>query len=178
METIYLIRHCQAEGQAADAPLTPTGEVQAEALGDFLAQFPIDTIVSSPYRRAVQSVEPLAKRLSQPIHIEPLFQERVLSDTSLPDWKLQLEQSFIDLDLRLVGGESSRDAMERGIKALEGMKKRGGQHVVVVTHGNLLTLLLKSFDERFGFNEWEQMANPDVFQVDVGRGEVMQLSMT
>jgi 2,3-bisphosphoglycerate-dependent phosphoglycerate mutase len=33
----------------------------------------------------------------------------------------------------------------------------------VATHGKLLTLLLRSFDPRVGFAEWQALRNPDVF---------------
>ncbi len=35
--------------------------------------------------------------------------------------------------------------------------------VVVATHGNLLTLLLKHFDSSVGFDEWQRLTNPDVY---------------
>jgi 2,3-bisphosphoglycerate-dependent phosphoglycerate mutase len=36
---------------------------------------------------------------------------------------------------------------------------------VVVTHGNLLALLLHAFDGRPGYATWEQLSNPDLFVV-------------
>ena len=42
---------------------------------------------------------------------------------------------------------------------------------VVVTHGNLLALVLHSIDPAFGFQGWESLTNPDVFALsDVGSG--------
>lgn len=38
---------------------------------------------------------------------------------------------------------------------------------MVVTHGNLMTLLLRYFDERFGFEAWAALTNPDVYLVTV-----------
>src|SRR5207245_4789289 len=60
--TLYLVRHCRAAGQAPEAPLTAEGLAQAERLADVLAPLAPDRILSSPFRRAVQSVEPLAAR--------------------------------------------------------------------------------------------------------------------
>lgn len=37
-KTIYLIRHCQATGQAPDAQLTGIGNKQAEDLAEFMQQ--------------------------------------------------------------------------------------------------------------------------------------------
>jgi len=59
---LYLVRHCQATGQEPDAPLTPSGEHQAEQLAIFLQRFMIGRVVSSPYLRARQSVGRLSFR--------------------------------------------------------------------------------------------------------------------
>jgi len=104
---IYLIRHCQAEGQDPDAPLTEKGKKDAEKLADFLEDKGIEAIVSSPYLRAVQTATPLAKRLSLEIQTDKRFSERVLSTEDLPDWLDCLKRTFADFDLKFSGGESS-----------------------------------------------------------------------
>lgn len=43
---VYLIRHCKAEGQSAEAKLTDEGNAQAEKLADFLEGKGIDAIGS------------------------------------------------------------------------------------------------------------------------------------
>lgn len=58
---VYLVRHCESSGQQPDAPLTALGAAQAEQLAAFLRPFGVGWIVSSPFRRARQSVEPLAR---------------------------------------------------------------------------------------------------------------------
>src|SRR5688572_21382147 len=60
---LYLARHCQSSGQEPDAPLTALGRQQADQLGAWLLPRGIVRIVSSPYLRARQSVEPLARQL-------------------------------------------------------------------------------------------------------------------
>ena len=37
---------------------------------------------------------------------------------------------------------------------------------LVVTHGNLLALVLHSLDDTFGFHGWKSLSNPDVFVLD------------
>jgi 2,3-bisphosphoglycerate-dependent phosphoglycerate mutase len=39
------------------------------------------------------------------------------------------------------------------------------QPVVVVSHGNLISLLLHAFDGRPGFATWEALSNPDLFEI-------------
>lgn len=83
MLTIYLVRHCEAEGQAANAPLTERGHQQAKILRNFFQDRSIDRIISSPFQRAIQSIEPLAKEKNIDIEIENRLTEKILSAKSL-----------------------------------------------------------------------------------------------
>jgi 2,3-bisphosphoglycerate-dependent phosphoglycerate mutase len=44
----------------------------------------------------------------------------------------------------------------------------GGKRCVIVTHGNLLALLLKWVDDQVGYEFWSGLLNPDLFVIDVG----------
>lgn len=65
---MLLIRHARAgervewEGNDRVRPLDAKGRRQADELVELLADFSIDRIVSSPYDRCVQTVEPLARQ--------------------------------------------------------------------------------------------------------------------
>jgi broad specificity phosphatase PhoE len=69
----YVVRHAKAgdrEGWQGDdrlRPLTKSGREQAEGLAELLKTEPIDRILSSPYVRCLQTVEPLAARRKLPI---------------------------------------------------------------------------------------------------------------
>ncbi|GGE61721.1 histidine phosphatase family protein [Priestia taiwanensis] len=167
MKRFILIRHCQATGQEIEAPLTNKGERQALLLKDYLlaSEYHIDKIVSSHYKRAIESIEPFAKHIDTLIHIDERLGERVLSDTSLNNWQELLAQTFIDLDLSFHGGESSRETMERAVAVIQEEKTSSAETILLVTHGNLLTLLLKYFDNRFGYEEWSKLSNPDIYEV-------------
>lgn len=162
-KTLYLVRHCKAAGQSPDAPLTKEGKEQAQALVGFFSGREIQHIISSPFVRAVQSVEPLAAYLEMPVEIDDRLAERVLSTQDLPDWLERLEESFGNLDLKLAGGESGKEAMERGSAVLE----TAPDQCILVTHGNMMGLLLKQIDIEFGFEEWMKLSNPDVYEVKI-----------
>ncbi len=164
MSTIYLIRHCETTGQAPDAPLTPGGEEQARRLCTQLLELPITHLISSPYRRALDSIQPLATALKLPIAREDALKERQLSAVPLDDWQDHLRQTFVDPDYTCPGGESSRIATERITRVVdEALQQHDGS--ILVTHGNLLSLYLHSIDPTFGFQESLQLKNPDIFKV-------------
>lgn len=65
----YLVRHGKPDYE--HNCLLPEGKVQAEAVGRRLSTVGMDRIYSSPYGRAIETAEPLAKKLGLPINIEP-----------------------------------------------------------------------------------------------------------
>jgi len=162
-KTIYLVRHCKAEGQAFDAQLTSIGKSQSEVLTEFLLDKQIDMIISSPFKRAIQTIQPLAARLGSTIKEENRLSERVLSSSDHEDWLKMIELSFKDLDICYEGGESSRHAMDRAIGVIEDVLKGTANNIVIATHGNLMSLILKHYDPSFGFDEWKSLSNPDVY---------------
>jgi len=165
MKKIYLVRHCKAGGQDPSAELTDEGIEQAELLSDFFSDKGIEVIISSPYTRAVSTIRPLSDKRMIKIQIDHRLSERVLSSEDLPDWMERLNDTFSDLDLKLTGGESSREAMIRGAAVITELFHRPENNFIVVTHGNLMTLMLKHYDHRFGFGEWKSLTNPDVYEL-------------
>ena len=165
MKNIYLIRHCVAAGQSPEAPLTEQGEGQARELAEILSTVGVDRIISSPFKRAVDTFLPLAMKMSIEIETDSRLAERVLSTENLPDWFEKLKSTFDDLDLKLEGGESSREAMTRIVEVVGAVFNSDVENTILVSHGNLLSLLLKHYDNSFGFEEWRNMSNPDVYLI-------------
>lgn len=165
MKNVYVVRHCQAEGQAPDAQLTAAGVEQADKLAEFLTDKHIEHIISSPYERAYRTIAPFADQLGMAIALDDRLTERVLSGSNHPDWRDMLRKTYDDLDLCYEGGESSNTAMKRASSVIAEALESGYNNVVIVSHGNLISLLLKHFDDRFGFKEWESLSNPDVYHL-------------
>jgi 2,3-bisphosphoglycerate-dependent phosphoglycerate mutase len=172
MDNIYVVRHCKAEGQAPDAPLTAAGLLQSEQLAQFLADKQIDYIVSSPFERARRTIMPLANQLGIEVVLDGRLKERVLAGKNRPDWRDMLLQTYDDLNLCYEGGESSHAAMGRAVRAVMDVLQSRYHNAVIVSHGNLISLLLKHFDHRIGFNEWEAMSSPDVYRLFFMEGKM------
>ncbi|WP_393958958.1 histidine phosphatase family protein [Priestia megaterium] len=169
MKTFLLVRHCEAEGQEAKASLTGQGIQQARQLMDYLNElsYPVDKIISSSYKRAVQTIEPYAKETGLPLHIDARLEERRLSGQSLSNWMEVLKRTFDDIDFKVEGGESTKEATARALELLEEVMNEKEETILFVTHGNLMTLILRYFDPKFGFDEWSRLTNPDVYQIDL-----------
>ncbi|WP_248931164.1 histidine phosphatase family protein [Paenibacillus hamazuiensis] len=167
MKHIYIVRHCKAEGQAPDARLTAAGVEQAEKLAEFLSDKAIDLIISSPFARAYHTIKPLSDKIGVEIALDERLMERVLSDKNHPDWRDMLRRTYDDLDLCFEGGESGNTAMSRAIRVVEELRNSSCKNAVIVSHGNLISLILKHFDDRIGYKEWEALSNPDVYRLSI-----------
>lgn len=170
---IYLIRHCKSTGQEPQAELTNAGREKALELIPTLEKLQIDHIISSPYKRALQTIEPFSVSNKIPIFIDENLQERILSAEPMEDWLEKLERTFIERDLTFSGGESSNHALSRIQKVLDGVfENKEMHHVAIVSHGNILSLLINYYDPTFGFAQWQQMKNPDVFVLEQVKGVI------
>jgi 2,3-bisphosphoglycerate-dependent phosphoglycerate mutase len=166
MKNLYIVRHAKAEGQPPEAKLTELGERQAESLVSFFEGREINAVYSSPFLRAVKTIEPLAEKRGLPIMQDERLAERILSGMALDDWIAHLQKSFNDFDYVLDGGESNRAASERASSFIQDILNNGPENIVAVSHGNLATLLLKHFDDRFGYKELMELSNPDVYHIN------------
>jgi 8-oxo-dGTP diphosphatase len=78
---LYLVRHAKAgsrhawEGDDRERPLVPAGEAQARALAARLAPLAVGRLVSSPYRRCVQTLEPLAAAAALTVETDDRLEE-------------------------------------------------------------------------------------------------------
>src|SRR5450755_2999935 len=84
---MILLRHGQSEFNLhmtatrrdpgiEDARLTEYGHHQAELAARRLANERISRIIASPYTRALQTAEPVARRLGLTIEVRPIVRER------------------------------------------------------------------------------------------------------
>ncbi|BBN94930.1 fructose-2,6-bisphosphatase [Deinococcus grandis] len=155
--TLLLVRHARAAGQEPGADLTGEGHAGAAGLVPALRGLGVTRIVSSPWLRAVDTAAPLAAALGLPVTPDDRLTERVLTGVPRADWRERLRDSFADDTLALPGGESGAAARGRAQAALDTHRDPAGV-TVVVTHGNLLALLLG-----LGHDGWAALRNPDVW---------------
>lgn len=163
MKNIYLIRHCKAFGQPAEAELTEVGLAQAQELKNYLLKYNINYIVSSPYVRAIKTITPFAEHLNLKINIDERVREKLLLPYVVEDYTPYLLAAYEDMDITFEGGESSNQATKRAIEALNDTLKLEEENVAVVTHGELFSLIMRYFDKVSGFDFWKNLSNPDVY---------------
>ena len=86
MNVVHLIRHAKAKNRLTweepdqVRPLTKRGRREAEAIAARLSEEPLARLVSSPYVRCLQTLEPIAVALDLPIETTDLLAEGADSD--------------------------------------------------------------------------------------------------
>ena len=86
---LYVVRHAHAgsssswDGTDETRPLTNRGRRQADALAEGLRSAGVSRLVSSPYRRCTQTLDPLAARLGLAVESDKRLSEGASGDKAL-----------------------------------------------------------------------------------------------
>lgn len=161
---LYIIRHCQSLGQSPESDLSNVGIEQAEKLSNYISSRGISRIITSPFKRAIESAKPLAMKLAIEIEIKNQLAERSLGNTKSEDWRAALLHTFQDPSFRYNEGESTNDAISRIEAFLASLLPTLNSPTAVFTHGNIISLMARipSGDEAFNF--WRSIRTPDIFE--------------
>jgi 2,3-bisphosphoglycerate-dependent phosphoglycerate mutase len=155
-------------GEENDRPLSVAGHEAAQRLAATLSAEPVAAIYSSPYPRAIQTIEPLAETMGLGITVVTDLRERVLAPGDLPDWEEHCRRGWADFDYALLGGESSTAAQRRVCAVLHDLAARHPeQTIAIASHGNLIALALHAHDGSIGFDFWRTMPMPAVYGLDL-----------
>lgn len=128
----------------------------------------IHVVCSSPYVRAIQTVEGIAEALGVPIDIDERFRERTLSERNyvVEDRSEAMLRGFEEPDFSFPGGESNRDAELRGISAIERILEiYSGKRVAIGIHGGIMTIIMGHYDPKFDANFLLQLHKPNIYKL-------------
>ena len=110
---MILLRHGQSEFNLhftrtrkdpgiADPRLTPLGHAQAEGAAEALAGDGVRRIIASPYTRALQTAEPLARRLGLPVLVNVAVRERYAFSCDIGSPVADLRQAWPNHDFSAI----------------------------------------------------------------------------
>ncbi|WP_416838280.1 histidine phosphatase family protein [Haloferax sp. DFSO52] len=158
--------------------LSARGRRDAAAVTAHLASV-ADVVVTSPFARARATVEGIADAAGVPLIEDEDLRERELADEHVDDFEWAVERLWANPTASHPGGESHAEAQERGVAAVERVVEAyPGRHVVVGTHGTLMALVFNAFDPRYGYEFWNSLSMPDVYEATFIEGELAGLVRT
>ncbi|MFK4468554.1 histidine phosphatase family protein [Bacillus sp. RC252] len=171
---IYMVRHGESpklEGDERTRGLTEKGILDAHRVTEILETEGIDTFISSPYKRAMLTIERSANYHEKEIVVyENLKECRFLSeDKIISDKEVYplVKKMFSNPDFTLTGGESYVDCQRRVVKILkEILMDFQGHKIVVGTHGFVMTLMMNYFDNQYGLEFLMNTSKPDLYKLE------------
>jgi 2,3-bisphosphoglycerate-dependent phosphoglycerate mutase len=171
MAVLHLLRHARPSPpreKEPDTPLSEQGIADAKALIEPLRSLNVSRIVSSPLRRALQTVEPFAKQTGLPVETDPRLREREMPLAKSPEEHIErVRVSFDDSDYAPPGGESFRQTADRALMCLQRYATETPSGLLLVGHGLCLTLIHRSLDLSADFDFWVALPTPAIVELTV-----------
>lgn len=172
LTTVLMIRHAESPfvlGEERTRALSVKGELDAKKITDLIASTNIDMIVSSPYKRAMQTIEGIANKKNIEIQVIEGLKERSLKgdyQLSEEDIEQAIKKSFDDVEFFLQGGESIKDVQNRAIPAINNLlRQHEGKTIIIGTHGNVMTIIMNFYNNIYGFDFWQSTTKPDIYKL-------------
>jgi len=166
MTIVYFIRHAESDISVKDGrirPLTEKGLADCHLVTDYLEDKNINIVLSSPFKRAIDTVSDFAVKNNLEIQIIEDFRERK-SDSGLNRHNINflsfIEQQWNDFSYTLSDGECLDEVQKRNIKALEKVLiQYKGKNIAIGTHGTALSTIINYYDNTYGFNDFKAMVD-------------------
>ncbi len=161
MTKVYFVRHAEPNYNNRDdmsRELTAKGMADRELVTQFLSDKNIDAVLSSPYKRAVDTVAHFADSKGLTIEIIDDFRERKVDSVWVEDFTAFSKAQWTDFDYKLSDGESLNEVQNRNISALNGiLEKYKGKSIAIGTHGTALSTIINYYDNSFGYEDFERI---------------------
>lgn len=163
MTTVYFVRHAQPNYENHNdklRELTSKGLEDRKHVTEYLESKHIDIVISSPYKRSIDTVKDFADRHDLSISLMKDFRERAVGTEWIEDFNTFARRQWDDFSFKLDGGESLAEVQMRNIKALQTvLTANGGKNIVIGTHGTALSTIIHYYAPSFGYNDFMNIKN-------------------
>ena len=116
MTNIYFVRHAEPNYNNHDdltRELSPKGLKDRELVTEFLADKQVDIVLSSPYKRAVDTVAHFAALRDLPITTIADFRERKVDSVWIDDFDAFTHNQWADFNYKLTDGETLAEVQKK-----------------------------------------------------------------
>ncbi len=172
MTQIYFVRHAQPDyrqGVNSTFALSDEGMIDRLKAAEVLEGISFDCAVSSPYRRSLETIEPILKSRKLSVVTDERLRERDNPGGSSNSHEM-FRKRWSDFDFHEEGGESLHSTQQRNIAALNDIaEKYKDKTILVGTHGTALSTIINYFDPAFGYEQFMRIIDymPYVLRIDL-----------
>lgn len=115
-------------------------------------------MLSSPYKRAADTIKGFADEYGYEIALVSGFRERRVDSIWIDDFNSFSKKQWEDFSYKLSDGEALGEVQNRNIAALtDVLKKHEGKTVVIGSHGTALCTIINYYDNSFGYNDFDRI---------------------
>lgn len=161
MTKVYFVRHAEPNYNNRDdmsRELSAKGMVDRKLVTWFLSDKNIEVVLSSPFKRAFDTVAHFANSKGLSIEIIDEFRERKVDSIWIEDFVSFSKSQWADFDYKLSDGESLNEVQSRNISALNSvLEKYKGKNIVIGSHGTALSTIINYYDKSFGYEDFERI---------------------
>ena len=161
MTKVFFVRHAEPNYDNHDdriRELSPRGVEDRKKVTAFFADKNIDIVISSPFKRAVDTVQDFADKNGLTVEIVEDFRERKVDSGWIEDFASFSKKQWSNFSFKLSDGECLREVQDRNIAALDNvLKKYPGKNIVVGSHGTALSTIINYYDKSFGYDDFENI---------------------
>ncbi|MBP2624131.1 histidine phosphatase family protein [Streptococcus oricebi] len=179
--TVYFVRHAEPNynnHDDASRELSRRGLQDAQKLVNFFSNIIIDNFYSSPYKRAIDTIQPLAQARQKKIALVDNFCERKIDDVWIEDFESFSERQWADFSYKLENGESLAQVQKRNIEALEHLLGQNKQTILIASHGTALSTIVNYYQPSFGYENFQEIKSIFPWIVKIKFDGLTNLSIT
>ena len=158
---VYFVRHAEPNYENHNdllRELTPKGMSDRTLVTKFLSGKQISVLLSSPYKRSVDTIQEFADRSGLSIELIEDFRERMIDSVWIEDFNAFAKQQWADFSYKLSDGECLQEVQDRNIRALNNaLEQYSGQNIAIGSHGTALSTIINYYDNSFGYDDFQEI---------------------
>lgn len=158
---IYFVRHAEPNynnHNDEERELSERGMKDRELVTKFLSDKNIDVVLSSPYKRSVDTVQDFANKYDFEVRKIFDFRERKVDSVWIEDFEDFSKKQWEDFNYKLSDGETLKSVQERNVQALYNLlEEYQGKNIVIGSHGTALSTIINYFDSSFKYEDFKRI---------------------
>jgi 2,3-bisphosphoglycerate-dependent phosphoglycerate mutase len=176
MTSVYFVRHAEPDIECKEdriRPLTAAGLEDSKEVTRILKDKNIHYLMSSPYKRSMDTIRNLADTLHMEIHTDEDFRERHAGKWLYDGFLEFIRNQWEDFQYRISDGENLSEVQSRNMKALQKvLEEHKDENIVIATHGTALGSILNFYDPSFGYEDFMRILSfmPYIVRLDFENG--------
>ncbi len=171
MTRFFFVRHAESNTENHDdfsRELSEKGMRDTHVVTEYLKDKKVDVVVSSPYRRSIETIKAFAEETCLEIETIDGFRERKVGSGWINDFTSFTQKQWNDFSYKLPGGECLKDVQERNICELMNLASRyKGKTIVVGSHGTAMSTIINYFDNRFDYECFKKIKDKMPWIVEI-----------